>query len=313
LRNAAIELFNERLPHKPYFSDDLHFGVRIAGKERAILAKYIQFNQPHAMFWLGFDVDRIGAAIDWSDRNAPAPTLTITNPENGHAHLLYALETSIRTAPDGKIKPLRYAAAVENALRKKLGADTGYSGLICKNPNHSHWKIAVWQPELYTLDWLADSLDLNAANDKEIVADYGLGRNCTLFDKTRKWAYRAIRQGWPEYEKWLQACYERASAYNLQFLSPLDDNEVRGLAKSIAKWTSKYFSETSFEEYVKRTHTKSIQSSRGKKSHGGGRKKIDIDKVFEIKKLILSGYSYRYVSEKCLVSIGSISKIIKEG
>ncbi|MCP5613260.1 replicase, partial [Klebsiella pneumoniae] len=48
MHNAALELFNDRLPHKPYFSDDLHFGVRIAGKERAILAKYIQFNQPHA-------------------------------------------------------------------------------------------------------------------------------------------------------------------------------------------------------------------------------------------------------------------------
>jgi len=227
------------------------------------------------MFWLGFDVDRIGAAIDWSDRNAPAPTLTITNPENGHAHLLYALKTSIRTAPDGKMKPLRYAAAVENALRKKLGADTGYSGLICKNPNHSHWKIAVWQPELYTLDWLADSLDLNAANDKEIVADYGLGRNCTLFDKTRKWAYRAIRQGWPEYEQWLQACYERASAYNLQLSAPLDENEVRGIAKSIAKWTLKNFSEDSFQAYIKNTHTRDIQAIRGKKggslSHGGGR------------------------------------------
>jgi len=254
--------------------------VRIAGKERAILAKYIQFNQPHAMFWLGFDVDRIGAAIDWSDRNAPAPTLTITNQENGHAHLLYALETSIRTAPDGKMKPLRYAAAVENALRKKLGADTGYSGLICKNPNHSHWKIAVWQPELYTLDWLADSLDLNAANDKEIVADYGLGRNCTLFDKTRKWAYRAIRQGWPEYEQWLQACYERASAYNLQFPAPLDENELIGIAKSIAKWTSKKFSEESFQQFIEKTHCSEIQAKRGRKgglvSRGGGRKKGSI-------------------------------------
>jgi len=263
LRNAALELFNDRLPHKPYFSDDLHFGVRIAGKELAILAKYIQFNQPHAMFWLGFDVDRIGAAIDWSDRNAPAPTLTITNPENGHAHLLYALKTSIRTAPDGKMKPLRYAAAIENALRKKLGADTGYSGLICKNPNHRHWKIAVWQPELYTLDWLADSLDLSAANDKEIVADYGLGRNCTLFDKTRKWAYRAIRQGWPEYDQWLQACYERASAYNLLFSAPLDENEVSGIVKSIAKWTHARFSENTFSNYVLSTHTSEIQKRRG--------------------------------------------------
>ena len=278
MTKPPLDLFNDRLPNKPYFSDDLHFGVRIAGKERAILAKYIQFNQPHAMFWLGFDVDRTGAAIDWSDRNAPAPTLTITNPENGHAHLLYALETPVRTAPDGKMKPLRYAAAVENALRKKLEADEGYSGLICKNPNHGHWKIAVWQPELYTLDWLADFLDLSAANDKEIVADYGLGRNCTLFDKTRKWAYRAIRQGWPEYDQWLQACYERVSAYNLQFAAPLDENEVNGIAKSIARWTIKNFDEVSFEKYVLDTHSSEIQAVRGRKggmkSKGGGRKSL---------------------------------------
>ncbi|SXK18674.1 plasmid replication protein [Klebsiella pneumoniae] len=167
------------------------------------------------------------------------------------------------------MKPLRYAAAVENALRKKLEADAGYSGLICKNPNHGHWKIAVWQPELYTLDWLADFLDLNAANDKEIVADYGLGRNCTLFDKTRKWAYRAIRQGWPEYEQWLQACYERASAYNLQFAVPLDDKEVHDIAKSIAKWTLKRLDESTFKQYVLDTHSPEIQSVRGKRSKRG--------------------------------------------
>ncbi|MDU0940166.1 MAG: replication initiation protein, partial [Clostridiales bacterium] len=44
-------------------------------------------NQPHAQFWLVFDVDREGAAIDWSDRNAPAPNITVKNPVNGHAHL----------------------------------------------------------------------------------------------------------------------------------------------------------------------------------------------------------------------------------
>ncbi len=80
------------------------------------------------------------------------------------------------------MKPLRYAAAVENALRKKLEADTGIR-VNLQNPNHGHWKIAVWQPELYTLDWLADFLDLNAANDKEIVADYGLGRTAPCSTK----------------------------------------------------------------------------------------------------------------------------------
>ena len=296
MTNPALNLFNDRLPHKPYFSDDLRFGVRIAGKERAILAKYIQFNQPHAMFWLGFDVDRIGAAIDWSDRNAPAPTLTITNPENGHAHLLYALKTSIRTAPDGKMKPLKYAAAVENALRKKLDADVGYSGLICKNPNHGHWKIAVWQPELYTLDWLADSLDLNAANDKEVVADYGLGRNCTLFDKTRKWAYRSIRQGWPEYEQWLQACYERASAYNLQLSVPLDEREVIGIARSIAKWTKSNFSNENFLDYVVRTHSPDIQSRRGKIS-GAVRRSGSMEELKPWESIGISRRKYFYLKK----------------
>lgn len=297
MSNAALHLFNERLPHKPYFSDDLHFGVRIAGKERAILAKYIQFNQPHAMFWLGFDVDRAGAAIDWSDRNAPAPTLTITNPENGHAHLLYALKTSIRTAPDGKMKPLRYAAAVENALCKKLEADTGYSGLICKNPNHGHWKIAVWQPELYTLDWLADFLDLNAANNKEIVAEYGLGRNCTLFDKTRKWAYRAIRQGWPEYEQWKNACYERASAYNLQLAMPLEDSEVYGIAKSISKWTHERFSAESFSSFVEKTHSSELQRKRGISS-GISRRKNSLEEKSPWVEMGISRRKYFYLKSR---------------
>ncbi|EOV0904021.1 primase C-terminal domain-containing protein, partial [Edwardsiella piscicida] len=142
---------------------------------------------------------------------------------------------------------------------------------ICKNPNHGYWKIAMWQPELYTLDWLADFLDLSAANDQEVIVDYGLGRNCIIFDKTRKWAYRAIRRGWPEYDQWLQACYERACAYNLQFTSPLDENEVKSIAKSIAKWTFSKIDSESFNEYVLRTHSSDIQSERGKRSKGGGR------------------------------------------
>ncbi|HDS1213542.1 TPA: primase C-terminal domain-containing protein, partial [Shewanella algae] len=110
---------------------------------------------------------------------------------------------------------------------------------------------------------------------REILPDYGLGRNCTLFDKTRKWAYRAIRQGWPEYDPWLQACIERAKAYNLQFSAPLDENEVLGIAKSIAKWTSNRFTESAFEEYVRKTHLSEVQSIRGRKSKGGGRRSRD--------------------------------------
>ncbi|ECM3730855.1 TPA: primase C-terminal domain-containing protein [Salmonella enterica subsp. enterica serovar Typhi str. CT18] len=41
-----------------------------------------------------------------------------------------------------------------------------------------------------------------------------------------------------------------ASAYNLQFTAPLDDHEISGIARSIAKWTYVKFTKESFNEYV---------------------------------------------------------------
>lgn len=80
LNSSALSLFCEHLPRKPYHTNELLHGVRIGAVSRAMLARYIQHNQPHAMYWLVFDVDRLGAAIDWNDANAPTPNLTVKNP-----------------------------------------------------------------------------------------------------------------------------------------------------------------------------------------------------------------------------------------
>ncbi len=97
-----------------------------------------------------------------------------------------------------------------------------------------------------TICWLSDYLDLSSYNGRKSLPEYGLGRNCTLFEKTRLWAYKAIRQGWPDYPEWLAACVDRASGYNAQFEQPLPANEVRHTAKSIAKWTHQHLSPAGF-------------------------------------------------------------------
>ncbi|EKN8021237.1 replication initiation protein, partial [Escherichia coli] len=242
--------------HRPYHTDDLAFGLRISGKGRALLARYIQQNQPHAQFWLVFDVDRVGAAIDWSDRNAPAPNITVKNPVNGHAHLLYALNIAVRTVPDASVKALKYAAAIERALCEKLGADVNYSGLICKNPFHLEWQVMEWREEAYTLDELADYLDLSASERRSIDKHYGMGRNCHLFEITRKWAYRAIRQGWPAFSPWLDAVIQRVEMYNASLPVPLSPAECRAIGKSIAKYTYRKFSPEGFS---------AVQAARGRK------------------------------------------------
>ncbi|EFD0624301.1 replication initiation protein [Escherichia coli] len=254
--SAALQYFEENLPHRPYHTDDLAFGLRISGKGRALLARYIQQNQPHAQFWLVFDVDRVGAAIDWSDRNAPAPNITVKNPVNGHAHLLYALNIAVRTVPDASVKALKYAAAIERALCEKLGADVNYSGLICKNPFHLEWQVMEWREEAYTLDELADYLDLSASERRSIDKHYGMGRNCHLFEITRKWAYRAIRQGWPAFSPWLDAVIQRVEMYNASLPVPLSPAECRAIGKSIAKYTYRKFSPEGFS---------AVQAARGRK------------------------------------------------
>jgi len=54
----------------------------------------------------------------------------------------------------------------------------------------------------------------------------------------------------------------------------LDEKEVSGIAKSIAKWTHSKLTEELFNDYIRLTHEPEIQSIRGKKSRGGGRKNI---------------------------------------
>ena len=257
---VQLNEFKKRLPKKPYYTDDLATGLKIADIARAIKARHIQPNGPTHKYFAVYDIDRSGAAMEWYDRHAPPPNVTIMNPENGHVHALYAYLTSIRTAPDGKVEPLRYAAAVEAGLRDKLDADIGYSGLICKNPLHGYWRVCVWREEPYTLDELADNVDLSPYNDRrKNLPPHGLGRNCTLFERTSKWSYKAIRQGWPELERWLLAVSERAKAYN-DFEQPLPFNEVMHTAKSIATWTHKNFSPAKFS---------AVQAARGRR---GGQK-----------------------------------------
>ena len=305
-QRAQLELFRERLPRKPYHTDELTTGLSIADVSRALGARYIQPNGPTHRHWIVFDVDHDAATLSWDDVGAPAPNITVTNKANGHAHLIYGLETPIRTAPDGNVAPLRYAAAIEAALREKLGADLGYSGLICKNPLHTHWLVQVWEPEPYTLDWLADYLDLSPYNGRRAMPAYGLGSNGTLFEKTRQWAYKAIRQGWPGLDGWIAAVVDRATGYNVQFEQPLPANEVRHVAKSIANWTHRHLSPAGFS---------AVQAARGAKggkvSKGGGRPsnsgKARADLLLDVFRLKEMGYSNRDIGEDLGISPSTVS------
>lgn len=228
----ALEIFRSSLPSRPYCSNDLEQGLIIRPGALALEHRYIQPNPPTARRWLIFDVDRPGAAFSWEDGHLPAPTIITTNPTNGHAHILYGITVPVVTTEAGRAAPLRYAAAVEAAFSEGLGSDRGYSGLITKNPFSPAWNILT-PGKLYELGELAEWVDLNSRRARREVV--GLGRNCTLFDDLRRWAYQHLDKHQGGFDSWLQALQRRAEALNT-FPQPLPTQEVSGIAKSVSRW-----------------------------------------------------------------------------
>ena len=124
-----------RIPKKPYCTDDLHAGIRPRSYLHAIKHRYIQVNPPHLRVFMLFDIDREGGALAWEDNRLPMPAWATINRENRHAHLAYALAAPVLTADfGGRQAALRYLAAIEAAYREKLGGDDGFASLITKTP-----------------------------------------------------------------------------------------------------------------------------------------------------------------------------------
>ena len=262
-----LNIFAKRLPKKPYCSDSPQdMGLIIRSMETAVKRRYIQPNCPNSKAWLLFDIDRQTCISELTDdMHLPVPTLFVQDYQSKKAHALYGVETPIHHNANSSLAAIRFAGAVDVAMSVQMDADAQFCGLITKNPLNPHWHTYA-TGGMYELNELAEYVDLSAANDRRYkLASIGLGRNCNLFESLRKWAYKAIRQGWPAYNQWLIACTDRACALNLGVESQLHVSEVVHIAKSVAKWTYRNLTQASFNEYVTRTHTPEIQARRGSK------------------------------------------------
>ena len=225
--------------------------------------------------WSIHDCDYEGAALAWDDAGLPPPSWAAINPENAHAHLVWGLSAPVLV--DGlhaREAPLRYLCAIEACMRELLRADPGFSGLITKNPAHPHWRLLRGPRlgyELHELrEWLPEDLLRKHHPKRKKIEEVGLGRNVTLFDRTRHWAYRAIRRYWggglAGWNNWIVAVNSQALVYNGDFANPLDGKEVWWIAKSVAKWTWRNFTPEGFAKLVQNTHTSELQRKRRTKN-----------------------------------------------
>ena len=246
------------LPIYPLASDDLRAGIYRTSRSSALKLRYIEAN-PHAISnLLVVDVDHDDALMRamW-DRKDWLPNAVIENPQNGHAHAVWALAEPVTRTEYARRKPLAYAAAVTEGLRRSTDGDKAYSGLITKNPTHPAWDGHWLTDHLYSLAeldfWLSETGYMPPKSWQRTKRNkpVGLSRNCTIFETVRTWAYPTARQIRLEsgYEHatskntrdLFNALLARTSELNTEFSEPLPTTETRSIAKSIHKWITTKF------------------------------------------------------------------------
>ena len=219
-------------------------GVYRHSQEDALKDSYIQLNAPNTLSVLSVDVDkRLGYVGDYGQ--LPPPNIACYNPNNGHAHLLYILETPVHISPSSSSKAKRFAFLMQTALTWAWGGDWSYVHLLQKNPFSPSWAVLWYRLQPWTLEELSDwftEKDIQKAERKRQAEKIRLvenaeGRNCTLFDTLRHWAYKAIRH-LDDGKDWLEECFEKAQDINRIFDTPLGSREVLATAKSVAVWTA---------------------------------------------------------------------------
>jgi hypothetical protein len=257
---ASIIHFLANLPLKPYCSDDLR-RLNIRPVKTAMKYAYIQPNDPYNVRCVVFDMD-LGADsfFQFEDKMTATPNLIVQNPENLNCHYLYLLKNPVWVKDTGRQAPQAYLNAVKGAMTRQLGADTRYSGLICKNPLNPQWRTSELHTRLYSLDDLADYVDLSlpsierdrAKAEKGLVNAVINGRNDHLFTVLRLFAYERIVSykglessigSSKAFTMWHNAIEKEAERINTAFPSVLGIGEIKSTAKSVSRWVWKHYQE----------------------------------------------------------------------
>jgi hypothetical protein len=237
-----FESFIEALPDKVRSAEYKDEGTRFRRKEKALAYRYVELNQLYKKF-IALDLDTPGSAFLWDERGLPPPTFVIVNPKNTHCHYLYELKTPVYYTEEARRAPQKFYEATDIALTHMLGADLGFTGHLVKNPIHPSW-LRMCHNTRYDLEDFQDyGVDLRAYKRKLALRESGIGRNTTLFDTLRHWAYVEVKK-YPSLATFQASVDTKALTINGHFIDHLNGvlptKEVLSTAKSVGKWTWKH-------------------------------------------------------------------------
>lgn len=253
--DTAKEIY-KRLPRTMMVSNNLNFGLHTEAKTTGVRNRYIQINHQNLTKMMVFDVDNPVGLYNWKYLDIPVPNLIIINPKNQHCHMVYLLseQNYICRSEKARLKDILMYQAIYTELCERLHADPRYVQKIMKNPFHNSWDTQVLHDDTYTFEDFSKYVDYTAIRNFEGPASRSdesyireaEGRNCTVFERTRYYAYAALKNynfGYSEEDalNFYNAVSSYAENINNEFEEPLGIREIKATVKSIVNWTLIHF------------------------------------------------------------------------
>ena len=216
------------------------------------------------------------------------------------------LNSPVCDSVNARRHPLDLLAKIQHVLTERLGADAGYAGHISKNVLSDAWEVQEVEKTGYDLGDFLEWFDIPAKLPHRAKLQ-GFGRNCTLFETAKKWAYRqvlAYRVAGKQ-EAFIAAVLGHCEQINETFNPPLPFSEVKATARSIARWTWKHYTaRLTNEEFSKR------QAQRGK-AGGKAKGKANEEKRLNARLMRSEGHTQASIAQALEVSQKTISNWLK--
>lgn len=242
-----LEIFYDLLPEKVRVQPEKDAPQLIRSKSHA--HKYSRLNPHHGnIHYLVVDVDEPLHQLSTYDAHLPEANIYCMDREKGTGHLYWRLNSPVYAwANQRHSKAYRYLDAIHYAFTDRIhGGDKAFTRQISKNPLNDEWEIYQGTDKAYELHELAEFIPnlskLRPKRDRMIELEDGAGRNTTLFNELRLWAYPNVEMARSvDYAVWENQVLTRALSINANFPQPLGLSEVRSTAKSVAKYVFKKY------------------------------------------------------------------------
>lgn len=211
----------------------------------------------------GFDAgQRVEAAV--LARAVQPPSWLCARRSSGGVHAVWTLSTPVHRYPTARRAPLDLYARVSEFYTAELRGDSGYSGVLVHNPvsvsYDTEYRHGGW-----SLDELRDTIPDGWKRPARQRLVSAAGRNVTLFRALCAFAGRRLHNGKGAH---FYAIDAEADRLNREFIAPLDLHEVRDILKHVYRYRERWEAQGHQQSFLDR------QGARGRRSHGGGRRRI---------------------------------------